>query len=76
MQLSRFKSPNFIKFDYSILFATFGSNFELKNDLHKETSMLLGFGNYGLDPIKEVENIVFYTKPLNFDRILIKLSEL
>lgn len=52
------------------------SNFELKNDLHKETSMLLGFGNYGLDPIKEVENIVFYTKPLNFDRILIKLSEL
>ena len=24
MQLSRFKSPNFIKFDYSILFATFG----------------------------------------------------
>ena len=26
MQLSRFKSPNFIKFDYSILFATFGTD--------------------------------------------------
>ena len=29
MQLSRFKSPNFIKFDYSILFATFGKHKEI-----------------------------------------------
>ena len=45
------------------------SNFELTNDLHKEASKLLGYDDYELDPIMEVENITFYIKPLDFDQI-------